>query len=166
MVWEHLPTPPQTSQEAMKTLEGIVKACLKSYQQGHWVRAQMGLEDTLLQVLVAMKKMGLDPDRSVARSLSRMNHASSYDQTFHIFPDRVEIRVAGEYRGGWPVFSSEDIEAARQLAQELGCEVRQSDEALTQLDLFVEHSPQPTLAPVDISSNVVPFPQTPSQHAS
>jgi hypothetical protein len=48
----------------------------------------------------------------------------------------VEIRGNGETRGGWPLFSEEDLVSAYQLAREMGCTVQMGPDAQKQLSLF------------------------------
>jgi hypothetical protein len=51
-----------------------------------------------------------------------------------VFQDRVEIQVAGEKRGGWPLYTEEDYQATLQVAQELRCDVVHQE--VHQLGLF------------------------------
>jgi hypothetical protein len=72
-----------------------------------------------------------------------MKQASAH-RTFHIYPDRVEIWVAGEHRGGWPLYTEEDLQSTLNMARELSCEVHYADGR--QLELFREVS-HPALTP-------------------
>ncbi len=131
--WGQQQPPPQTTQEALGRLHETVQNCLKAFQGDQLVHTQAHLEDTLLQTLVAMRSLGLEADRGLMRALAR-GKQSVEQRFFLIFPDRVEIRVAGEYRGGWPLYTQDDYAATLQVARDLRCEVQHTD--AQQLDLF------------------------------
>ncbi|MBY0405209.1 MAG: hypothetical protein K2X66_15025 [Cyanobacteria bacterium] len=132
-VWNHQTQPPQTTQEALARLQKNVQRVVDAFACDQLVQAQMSLEDGLAQVLVTMKSFGMDPERALLRSITRMRQTTE-KRFFLIYPDRVEIRVSGEYRGGWPLYTEEDYIAAIQVARELHCEIIHTD--AQQLDLF------------------------------
>jgi hypothetical protein len=148
--WEHQPEPPQTHLEALQRLHGTVRDCLRNFEQGHAVRSQEQLEASLVATLVAIRCFGLDPDRAIVRALSRQAWLQTRSQgTFHLLPDRVEIWVCGELRGGWPVFSPEDYQTAYRLARELDCSVLSGEDAVSQLSLFAAPIPAADKAQAD-----------------
>jgi len=46
----------------------------------------------------------------------------------HIFANRVEIRVGNEVRGGWAIFSPDDLKEAQKMAREFQCNVTWEEE--------------------------------------
>lgn len=129
---------PATSREALGRLLEIMRGSLEAYDAGQVVPAQTALEDSLIQLLIAMKTFSLQPDAALQRALERLQTASS-QRAFHIFSDRVEIRAQGEVRGTLPLDSESDYESALQLARELGCDV--IHEEASQLELFRARRP-------------------------
>lgn len=132
-VWSQQNPAPQTTQEALGRLLKTVQGALESFESDQLVQAQMGLEDGLVQVLVAMRTLGLDPERGLMRAMTRMRQTPG-KRIFLIYPDRVEIRVSGEYRGGWPLYTDDDYAATLQVARELRCDIVHTD--AKQMDLF------------------------------
>jgi hypothetical protein len=105
------------------------QAAYQCWQAQQDVGTQTHLEDVLLLVLTAMERFGLDANRGLIRALERTkatNEASAMgaggeQRVFVLYPDWVDIRVGNEIRGGWPLHSPDDVAAARQLADDLGC---------------------------------------------
>lgn len=133
LAWLHQPAPPKTNREAVSRLLETVRCCLRDLDDDQLVSGQERLEDTLLHALIAMKSLGMNPDQALQRALSRLQLATD-SRTFHIFPDRVEIRVLHEVRGEWPLYEQRDLESALRMARELGCDVVY--EEAHQLELF------------------------------
>lgn len=132
-VWVQQTPSPQTTQEALGRLNETLQQCLEAFQANQLIQAQMSLEDTLAQTLIAMKSLGIEAERGLLRAVARMRQSPG-QRFFIIYPDRVEIRVSGEFRGGWPLFTHDDYVATLQVARELQCEILHTD--AQQLDLF------------------------------
>ncbi len=133
MIWAQQVVRPQTSKEALGRLSESIRYCLEAFEQDQLVHTQVLLEDTLPQILIAMKTLGIEPSAALRRAMSRMSQQSN-QRAFHIYPDRVEIWAEGECRGNWPLYSDEDYRNVTRLARELGCEIIHSDSR--QLGLF------------------------------
>jgi hypothetical protein len=133
LAWLHQDPAPATSREALGRLQETIHQCVAMFEAEQVITAQTLLEDSLIQTLVAMRSLGIQPEQALRRTLNRLQGASG-QRAFHIFPDRVEIRAQGELRGEWPLFSQADYEAALRLARELGCDV--IHEEASQLGLF------------------------------
>lgn len=131
--WLHQTEPPRTSREALGRLQESVRQCLAAFEQDQLVACQSHLESSLLQVLIAMHTFNLEAEPAYERALARMRQSGGL-RAFHVYADRVEIRVGAELRGAWPLAGQADYEAALRLAHELGCDVIH-EEAL-QLELF------------------------------
>lgn len=109
------------------------RLCLEAFDTDQLLSAQNNLEDVLIQLLVAMKSLNIQPDQALQRALARLDDNSG-KRAFHIFEDRVELRVQGEIRGEWPLYSQQDYQMALNLARELNCDVLH--EEACQLGLF------------------------------
>jgi hypothetical protein len=133
--WSGLADLPETTRDAMGQLAETSRRCMEAYGEDRLVEAQMALEDTLLRTFIAMKSMGINAEDGMKRALARLEAQSKEQRVFHIFPDRVEILVGSESRGGWPLYTEEDLELALQTAQSLGCDVEYRDGR--QLGIFV-----------------------------
>lgn len=133
LAWLHQQPAPATTRQALARLHETIRQCLELFDAQQLVGAQSLLEDSLLHSLVAMKRLNLDPDLALERALARLQ-AGATRKAFHIFGNRVEIRVGQDVRGSWPLYAEADYEAALQLARELGCDV--VHEEASQLGLF------------------------------
>jgi hypothetical protein len=133
MAWLRQNPAPTTSREALGRLMETTRLCLEAFDEEHLLSAQNGLEDVLIQTLVAMKSLSIQPDQALQRALARMQDNGG-KRAFHIFEDRVELRVQGEIRGEWPLYSQQDYQMALNLARELNCDV--VHEEACQLGLF------------------------------
>lgn len=133
LAWLRQDPPPATSREALGRLLEMTRICLEAFDGDQLVTAQKTLEDALVQALIAMKSLDINPDQALKRALERLKRASG-KRAFHILGDRVEIRAYGEVRGEWPLYSQHDYQQALNLARELGCEVIHED--ARQLGLF------------------------------
>jgi hypothetical protein len=120
-----------TALESLKRLSAQVQTTLHALEADQWLSAQQTLEDCLPLLLSAFDRLGLDPDRAFARSVARYSQA---EKAFYLYPDRVEIRVGNELKGGWELANPEEWWSARAMAAELNCPVFILEGR--QLDLF------------------------------
>jgi len=133
LAWLKQNPTPATSREALGRLLETTRLCLEAFDEDRLLSAQTGLEDVLIQTLIAMKSLNIQPDHALQRALSRLDEQNG-KRAFHIFEDRVELRVQGEIRGEWPLYSQQDYQMALNLARELNCDV--VHEEACQLGLF------------------------------
>jgi hypothetical protein len=136
LAWLHQQPTPATSREALGRFQETVRQCQKAFEDDRLLSTQSLLEDSLVQLLIAMKSFDLQPDQALHRALERLQDGSG-KRAFHIFSERVEIRVGAEVRGEWPLYSQNDYQSALSLAHELGCNVIHEDAC--QLELFSQH---------------------------
>ncbi len=129
----HESKPALTVREAIGRFSETARLCLESLDAGQWVTAQELLEDSLIQTLLAMRSLDVNPDHALRRGLTRLEKGTER-RAFHIFADRVEIRVHDDIRGEWPIYTQADYDNALKLAYELGCNVVHKDGQ--QLGLF------------------------------
>ena len=133
MVAIRLQPPAMTIRECLGRVQTTLMEAQAALDQGMVVNAQTLLEDTHLQLLAALNAFHIQPEAGLVRAWSRLQHKGE-KRAFHIFDDRVEIRVGNETRGGWPLYSEHDYRAALKLAQELDCRI--IHEEVRQMSLF------------------------------
>lgn len=133
MAWAQQPAPPNTSREALARLAETVQRGLEAFDGDRLLQAQSLLEDSLSQVLVALKSLGIEAEPGLKRALARLL-VQPGQRAFHVFEDRVEIWADGECRGTWPLYTEEDYRNVSKLALELGCPLIHQE--ARQLELF------------------------------
>jgi len=133
LAWLRQDPAPATSREALGRLVETARLCMEAFDEDQLITAQNTLEDVMIQTLISMKSLSIQPDQALQRALERMQDTQG-KRAFYIFTDRVEIRVQGEIRGEWPLYSQHDYQQALNLARELGCDV--IHEEACQLGLF------------------------------
>lgn len=131
IIWKNRKYEPKSLISAVSHLNEEVSKSLKALMQNNQTEAQKELEDAFSCMLIAMKMLKIDPDSAVYRQIERMQIDTN--KTMHIFSDRVEIRVDNEIKGGWNIYSQEDIQDAQKMAQEFQCKIAWED--ATQLSL-------------------------------
>ena len=134
VAWMRQDPVPATSREALGRLLETAHLMMDAFGRGQLIGTQSLLEDTLIQTLVAMRSLDVNPDQALQRGLSRLQSGTSTHRAFHIYADRVELRALGEVRGGWPLYVQSDYDGALALARDLGCDV--IHEETWQLGLF------------------------------
>lgn len=120
-IWENRKYEPSSHIEAISHLNEEVAESLKAMLSGSQEIAQAELEDALSCMFIALKMMELDPEEVVERQINQMKNAPK--KTMHIFSDRVEIRMGDEVKGGWAIWTSEDIKDAQKMAKEFKCKI-------------------------------------------
>lgn len=131
IIWNNRKYEPKSFVEALSHLNEEVAKSLKASMMGDHQESQKELEDAFSCMLIAMRMMDIDPDKVVYRQVSRMQEDIS--RAMHIFSDRVEMRVDNEVKGGWNIYSQEDVHDAQRMAQEFKCKIVW--EGATQLSL-------------------------------
>lgn len=131
IIWKNRKYEPKSIVAAIGHLNEEVAKSLKAFMRNDTSEAQKELEDAFSCMLIAMKMLNIDLDAAVYRQIEKMQIDTS--KTMHIFSDRVEIRVENETKGGWNIYSQEDIQDAEKMAQEFHCKVIW--ESATQLSL-------------------------------
>lgn len=121
LIWENRKYDTNSEAEALSHLNEEVAECLKALSRGDKVRAQAELEDALSCLFIAMKVLKIDPDEVIYRQIDRMKNQTN--RTMHIFSNRVEIRVGDEIKGGWAIWSPDEIKEAQKMASEFQCQI-------------------------------------------
>ena len=132
LIWENRKYKTTSENEAVSHLNEEVAESLKALLKGDKEKAQNELEDALSCLLIAFKVLNISPDDAINRQISRMTNQPV--RTMHVFADRVEIRVGEQVRGGWSIWSSDDLKEAERMAREFKCEIIMED-GIKQLDL-------------------------------
>jgi len=134
LIWENRKYKTTSETEAVSHLNEEVAESLKALLKGDKEKAQNELEDALSCLLIAFKVLNIDPDEAINRQITRMTNQSV--RTMHVFSDRIEIRVGEQVRGGWSIWSSDDLKEAERMAREFECEIIMEDGS-KQLDLGI-----------------------------
>lgn len=121
LIWNNKRYTPQDIKQAISHLNEEIAEGLKFYLKGDEERAKEELEDALSCMLIVFKTMNIDIETAICRQIEKMQNKST--KTMIIRKDKVEMYVNGELKGGWSVWSPDDITEARKIANELDCEI-------------------------------------------
>lgn len=121
IIWKNRRYEPKSELEALSHLNEEVAKSLKALMRGDKNRARKELADAFSCMFIVMKMLGMNADETVKRQVEQMQ--TDISKTMHIFSDRVEIRVDNEIKGGWAIYSQEDMQDAKKMAQEFKCKV-------------------------------------------
>ncbi|HSA07481.1 MAG TPA: hypothetical protein P5556_09905 [Candidatus Gastranaerophilales bacterium] len=125
LIWKNRKYKTTSEKEAVSHLNEEVAESLNALLRGDREKAQNELEDALSCMLIAFKAMNIDPETSVLRQIEKMKEHPS--RIMHIYSDRVEIRVNNEIKGGWAIWSADDLREAEKMAREFNCEIIKED---------------------------------------
>lgn len=128
LIWNNKKYESQSVIEVLSHLNEEVAESLKALLKNDEQKAQEELEDALSCMLIAIKILNINPEDAIQRQIDRMQ--SSLEKTMHIFSDRVEIRVGNQVKGGWTLWSTDDLAEAFKVAQEFKCKVIHEDTTL------------------------------------
>lgn len=121
LIWENRRYDTASETEAISHLNEEVAESLKALLRGDREKAFAELEDALSCLFIAFKVLNLNPEEIVRRQINRMQ--SQPTRTMHIFSNRVEIRVGDEIRGGWNIWTPEELKEAQKMAKEFKCKI-------------------------------------------
>ncbi|MCK7521003.1 MAG: hypothetical protein MZV64_26580 [Ignavibacteriales bacterium] len=121
LIWQNRKYDTNSETEAVSHLNEEVAESLKALSRGDRETAQAELEDALSCLFIAIKVLNIDPEEIIKRQISRMKNQPS--RTMHVYSNRVEIRVGEEVRGGWAIWSADDLKEAQKMAREFKCKL-------------------------------------------
>ena len=121
LIWENRKYRTTSENEAVSHLNEEVAESLKAMLRGDKQTAQAKLEDALSCLFIAFKVLNINPEEAVFRQINKMKEKSR--RIMHIYSDRVEIRVDNEVRGGWSIWSIDDMKEVEKMAKEFNCEI-------------------------------------------
>lgn len=136
LIWENRRYDTSSETEAISHLNEEVAESLKALLKGDREKSQNELEDALSCLFIAFKVLNIDPEQVVQRQINRMK--SQTNKTMHIYSNKVEIRVGGEVRGGWAIWSADDLKEAQKTAMEFKCKVIWEEENPFNIDIASE----------------------------
>lgn len=135
LIWENRRYDTSSETEAISHLNEEVAESLKALLKGNREKALHELEDALSCLFIAFKVLNVDPEQVIWRQINRMK--SQPTRTMHIYSNRVEIRVGDETRGGWAIWTEDDLKDAQNMAKEFKCKIiREEDQSVYQQSLF------------------------------
>lgn len=121
LIWNNKRYTPQDVKQAISHLNEEIAEGLKFYLKGDEDRAKQELEDALSCLLIVFKTLNIDIEAALRRQVEKMQTKSK--KTLIIRKDKVEMYVNGELKGGWSIWTQDDIDEARKIANELDCEI-------------------------------------------
>jgi len=121
LIWKNRKYTASSETEAVSHLNEEVAESLKALLKGDREKAQEELEDAMSCLFIAMKVLDINPEDAIKRQVNRMKKTSG--RVMHIFSDRVEIRVGSDIKGGWSIWSAEDLKEAQKTAKEFDCKI-------------------------------------------
>lgn len=121
MIWENRKYATDDPKEVLSHLNEEVAESLKALLKGENDRAKSELEDALSCIFIAIKVMDVDIEEAINRQIVQMK--KRYEKKMIFKKDKVEIYVDGTLKGGWTIWSEEDIKEALKIAKEFGCTI-------------------------------------------
>jgi NTP pyrophosphatase (non-canonical NTP hydrolase) len=119
LIWENRKYTTDDPKEVMSHLNEEVAESLKALLKGDNDKAKRELEDALSCIMIAMKVLDVDIEEAVQRQIAQMKNRNS--KIMILKKDKVEIYVNDVLKGGWSIWSDEDIKEAQKIAKEFGC---------------------------------------------
>lgn len=121
LIWENRRYKTDDPKAALSHLNEEVAESLKAIHKGNLEHAKGELEDALSCLFIAMKMLDIDVEETVNRQVHQMQNST--EKFLVISNNKAEIFVNGELKGGWSVWSEEDIAEAEKIAIEFGCKI-------------------------------------------
>lgn len=121
LIWENRKYRTDDPKKAISHLNEEVAESMKALIKGDEDRAKRELEDALSCIFIALKVMNVDIEESINNQIKQMKIRNRKVMLFR--KDKVEIYVDDNLKGGWFIWSEEDLKEAEKLAKEFGCEI-------------------------------------------
>lgn len=119
LIWENRKYATDDPKEVISHLNEEVAESLKALLKGDNDKAKRELEDALSCIMIAMKVLDVDIEEAIQRQIEQMKHRNTKIMIFK--KDKVEIYVDDVLKGGWSIWSEEDVKEAQKIAKEFGC---------------------------------------------
>ncbi len=127
LIWNNRKYSTNDPKTAISHLNEEVAESLKELMKGNVNKAKRELQDAMSCLFIAMKVLDVDPEEAVIKQVEQMR--KRHNKIMILKNDKVEIFVDGALKGGWSIWSEEDVQEAEKIAKEFGCEIiRESDE--------------------------------------
>lgn len=121
LIWENRKYQTTDPKEAVSHLNEEVAESLKALLRNETDKAKRELEDALSCMFIALKVLGIKPEEAVMRQVEQMKQR--HEKVMIFSKDKVSIYVNGVEKGGWSIWSEEDIKEAEKIAKEFGCNI-------------------------------------------
>lgn len=121
LIWENRKYQTTDPKEAISHLNEEVAESLKALLKNERDKAKRELEDALSCIFIALKVLEIDPEEAVKRQVAQMKQR--HEKLMIFKKDKVEIYVNGILKGGWSIWSEEDVKEAEKIAKEFGCNI-------------------------------------------
>lgn len=121
LIWNNRKYTTNDAKKAISHLNEEVAESLKALMKGNEDKAKRELEDALSCLFIALKVMDVDIEKAIYHQIDQMQKRN--DKIMIIKKDKVEIFYNGVLKGGWSIWSEEDLKEAEKLAKEFGCEI-------------------------------------------
>jgi len=121
LIWENRKYQTTDPKEAVSHLNEEVAESLKALLRNETDKAKRELEDALSCMFIALRVLGIKPEEAVKRQVAQMKQRHEKKMIFK--KDKVLIYVNGVEKGGWSIWSEEDIKEAEKIAKEFGCNI-------------------------------------------
>ncbi|MCT4594691.1 MAG: hypothetical protein N4A57_10555 [Anaeromicrobium sp.] len=121
LIWKNRKYTTDDPKKAISHLNEEVAESMKALIKGDINKAKRELEDALSCLFIALKVMDVDVEKAITNQIRQMNSRNKKVMIFR--KDKVEILVDNNVKGGWYVWSEEDLKEAEKIAKEFGCEI-------------------------------------------
>lgn len=121
LIWENRKYKTTDPKEAISHLNEEVAESLKALLRNEQDKAKRELEDALSCLFIALKVLDINPEDAVLRQVAQMKQR--HEKLMIFKKDKVEIYVNGVLKGGWSIWSEEDVKEAEKIAKEFGCNI-------------------------------------------
>ncbi|KAB3527361.1 nucleoside triphosphate pyrophosphohydrolase family protein [Alkaliphilus serpentinus] len=125
LIWNNRKYSTNDPKTAISHLNEEVAESLKALMKGDTDKAKGELQDAMSCLFIALKVMDVDIEEAIANQVELMRRKNG--KIMILKDDKVEIYVDGTLKGGWSVWSDEDIKDAEELAKEFGCKFIKED---------------------------------------
>ena len=126
LIWNNRKYSTNDPKTAISHLNEEVAESLKELMKGNVNKAKRELQDAMSCLFIAMKVLDVDPEEAVRKQIEHMRKRNN--KIMILKNDKVEIFVDGALKGGWSIWSEEDVQEAEKIAKEFGCEIVKEDE--------------------------------------
>ncbi len=140
LIWKNRKYKTTSEKEAVSHLNEEVAESLNALLRGDKETAQAELEDALSCMLIAFKTLGINPQEAIFRQVEKMKEHPN--RIMHLYSDRVEIKVNNEVKGGWSIWSVDDLKEAEKMAREFNCEIIKEDRSHQLMLEIPENAPE------------------------
>lgn len=125
-----------SAKDAINQVQASAKRAMQYLEQNNPVMTQGCLEQCFTTLMCALHYLNMDLEQVVKREQNRQTQAryGTTNRVIMVFADHAELRVDGELRGTFPLYTDEDAKDIKEIAQVFQCRIEYADHL--QLQLF------------------------------